>query len=267
MQGNKLGVVRFSQFITAADDVAPPYKLSRPSGDGHSGRTATAEPMMKRVLVAVAVAAAHSGFTLAFQPQCARLSQLSSTPTCVSSRARRTAHSALDVSMGLRDKAKRAIGTVAAGLTFALSSPSGADARSGSPRLVLPSQEAFLRQDPTLLNTDPFPIRFAKSPIFAGTIAISTAAYVSHVASKKVLAEFPSHPSFPPPVLHVLSSRFVSCTCLYVCLVACLCTCVCLCVRAQTTKHYTMHTHTHTQKYLTHTHTHTHTQTNTRSCA
>ena len=158
---------------------------------------------MKRVLVAVAVAAAHSGLTFAFQPQCARLGQLSSTPTCVSSRARRTAHSALDVSMGLRDKAKRAIGTVAAGLTFALSSPSGADARSGSPRLVLPSQEAFLRQDPTLLNTDPFPIRFAKSPIFAGTIAISTAAYVSYVARKKVLAEFPSHPSFPPPVLHV----------------------------------------------------------------
>ena len=210
---------------------------------------------MKRVLVAVAVAAAHSGLTFAFQPQCARLGQLSSTPTCVSSRARRTAHSALDVSMGLRDKAKRAIGTVAAGLTFALSSPSGADARSGSPRLVLPSQEAFLRQDPTLLNTDPWPIRFAKSPIFAGAIAISTVAYVSHVARKKVLAEFPSVP-FSPPSLSSMFCRLALCH-VHVCMYVWSHACVHVCARTNNKTLHNAHTCTHTQILDTHTHTHT----------
>ena len=114
--------------------------------------------------------------------------------------------------MGLRDNMKKAVGTVAAGIRSALHAPRGVlQARSAirvtatdaslravpipasfalapsaaramdsgvitQPRLVLPSQEAFMQRPEVLMSEpDPIHIRVVKSPIFQGSVGIVAA--------------------------------------------------------------------------------------------
>jgi len=61
----------------------------------------------------------------------------------------RSLPTALDLNMGLRDKIKKTVGTLAAGISIALAAPGVSKAMDEGgvavqPRLVLPSQEAFM---------------------------------------------------------------------------------------------------------------------------
>jgi len=124
----------------------------------------------------VAVVAAQSGAVLAFQPHCNWVGQRPQATAQASCRASRTP---LDLNMGLRDNMKKAVGTVAAGISFALA-PSAARAMDSGvitqPRLVLPSQEAFMQRPEVLMSEpDPIHIRVVKSPIFQGSVGIVAA--------------------------------------------------------------------------------------------
>jgi hypothetical protein len=145
--------------------------------------------MMRRIFMVVAVVAAQSGAVLAFQPQCHWVGQRTQVTAQANCRVSRTP---LALNMGMRDTLKKAVGTVAAGISFALA-PGAAramDSEGGvavQPRLVLPSQEAFM-QRPELLMSEPEPlhIRVVQSPIFQGSVGIVAAGAVGGVVYQQM---------------------------------------------------------------------------------
>ena len=156
--------------------------------------------MLKRVLLVAALALAQSRIVVAFQVQgnwagCraqlqrGQLQRAAALPqaACPASR-----QGGLQLSMGLRDKAKKVVATVIAGVTFAYFPGSASAKFREAPRLVLPSQEAYYR-NPSKPLAGSGPLALVTSPIFAGTVAILTAGavgssmYRSH--TKEELAE------------------------------------------------------------------------------